>query len=492
MQSMFLPLRLATDARNLELVIDLDMNIDDIARRAVYQASGQSNESITRRLEERPSGENHWGTVLGDEMRLRQIVTNLASNACKFTPSGGKLTVTTRLVAPPLATRFREPNYGSKRQARSSPNRSPSLASLQFNPEMPEQIIVRIEVSDTGSGIHPNEMAQSNLFSAFNQTEKGRQQGGKGTGLGLALVRHIVQLSGGRLGLRSKVGVGSTFWVELPLGIGSRVLDSSNSGISRTPTPVSASRPDNSILPSRHITPRISDANVDLPSKMTSPVPCPRSSSALHGLMDQGGSVELILPRYNSYSKIPTRTLGDASTGTDYPCPGTEHDYYPPRRYVDSLVPRSIHSAVIPLPDSLADCADHQITFGLSNLRIDQPPTPLAVEGPSVKGAVLVVDDDHLTRALMSRLLKRMGYSVITAENGRVALDILLGSDIPTKSGANNHEIGQKFLAVFMDNQMPVMSGHEAVTTLRSQGRKDFVVGVTGNALLSDQKVRNS
>lgn len=51
--------------------------------------------------------------------------------------------------------------------------------------------------------------------AAFTQTELGRQQGGKGTGLGLALVRQIVKLTGGRLGVQSRLGSGSTFWVEL-------------------------------------------------------------------------------------------------------------------------------------------------------------------------------------------------------------------------------------------------------------------------------------
>lgn len=57
------------------------------------------------------------------------------------------------------------------------------------------------------------------------QTDIGRSQGGKGTGLGLALIRHIVALSGGRLGVKSKLGEGSLFWVEIALGVGAATLN---------------------------------------------------------------------------------------------------------------------------------------------------------------------------------------------------------------------------------------------------------------------------
>lgn len=64
------------------------------------------------------------------------------------------------------------------------------------------------------------ELTRSNrLFSPYVQTEIGRRQGGKGSGLGLALVRQIVKLSNGRLGVESEAGKGSMFWFELPYSL---------------------------------------------------------------------------------------------------------------------------------------------------------------------------------------------------------------------------------------------------------------------------------
>jgi CheY-like chemotaxis protein len=75
----------------------------------------------------------------------------------------------------------------------------------------------------------------------------------------------------------------------------------------------------------------------------------------------------------------------------------------------------------------------------------------------------------------MKRMLTRMGCSVSTAENGEIAVNMLLGS--PDSMDAPNV---QEFSVIFMDNQMPVMSGLKAISKLREVGRKDFVVGVTG------------
>lgn len=123
------------------------------------------------------------GLLLGDDGRLRQVMSNLIGNAIKFTTSGG---VRARLSAAPVL-------IGEK-----SPGR-----------------LLRFEVEDSGPGIPADR--QEAVFEPFTQVEQGATRRHGGAGLGLAICRDIVGLMGGRIGLRSVEGRGSTFWVEIPL-----------------------------------------------------------------------------------------------------------------------------------------------------------------------------------------------------------------------------------------------------------------------------------
>jgi osomolarity two-component system sensor histidine kinase SLN1 len=146
-----------------------------------------------------------------------------------------------------------------------------------------------------------------------------------------------------------------------------------------------------------------------------------------------------------------------------------------------------------------------------------RPPTPENVGSADVTPGlpILVVDDDRMTRMLMQRMLERLKCVVTTAANGQQALELIVGMsesrsvDTPGSNEGEYFADGRvpdlsagrgtgdpatpgasesKFALVFLDNQMPVMSGVEMVRKLRKLGRKDLVVGVTGNALLVDQE----
>ena len=84
MRSLFVPLQLATDARSLRFLTELDKSIDDVARRALYEAMGLGDEEIAKRMTL-----DEDGIVVGDETRLRQIITNLARYVLVRLPLSG-------------------------------------------------------------------------------------------------------------------------------------------------------------------------------------------------------------------------------------------------------------------------------------------------------------------------------------------------------------------------------------------------------------------
>jgi signal transduction histidine kinase len=132
--------------------------------------------------------------ALADGVRVRQILFNLLSNASKFTPEGGEVTVSavaTRAPLPYPADRAGEPHRLVARDA------------------------IWISVSDTGIGILPEDMPR--LFQEFTQVDSSPSRQAQGTGLGLALSRRFVELHGGAIGAESVPGRGSSFWFILPV-----------------------------------------------------------------------------------------------------------------------------------------------------------------------------------------------------------------------------------------------------------------------------------
>ena len=109
--------------------------------------------------------------------------------------------------------------------------------------------------------------------------------GGKGTGLGLALVRQIVKLSGGRLGVRSKVGEGSTFWVELPLGVGRATLKTALPDLSPEGTTHSGSEKVHDLTDLAYGSMTLGDRR-SIPASTSQTTS--RTTAAMHSIMEQG------------------------------------------------------------------------------------------------------------------------------------------------------------------------------------------------------------
>ena len=139
------------------IVRDLASTFEDLAARRGLRLEVEARPGIRARV---------------DRKRIEQALRNLIDNAIKYTDAG---TITLRVERTSSA--------------------------------------IRVSVSDTGRGIEPEHLPR--LFERFYRVDQGRSRALGGTGLGLAIVKHAIQLHGGRVGVDSKVGEGSSFWFEI-------------------------------------------------------------------------------------------------------------------------------------------------------------------------------------------------------------------------------------------------------------------------------------
>lgn len=170
------------EAGKLELEM-VDFNLIDVLNECEKILSLSAKKKNLRfRFFYRPE-ENY--SFKGDPYRLKQILLNIINNAIKFTSEEGEVNVHLAVIS-----------KGS------------------------ESALIRFEIQDTGIGI--DKTKRDNLFEAFSQEDQSTTRKFGGTGLGLSISKKLIDLMGGTIGVESEVDVGSTFWFQLRLTLGTK------------------------------------------------------------------------------------------------------------------------------------------------------------------------------------------------------------------------------------------------------------------------------
>ena len=376
--------------------------------------------------------------VVGDPGRLRQILTNLLSNALKFTTRGEVVVQITCLE------------------------------------ETGHDVVLRLAVTDTGIGIPPE--AQERLFQSFSQVDASTTRKYGGTGLGLAIAKKLTELMGGRIGCESTVGQGSTFWctVRLPKSPAPHapVFPVPPAWRHRRVLVVTAHRTTHTVL-HHHLTSwgmqvdHATDAtSAGLQGQAAHRAGTPYSLAILDHHLPGMNGLELarVLAADQALTPVPLVLLTPA--GQHQPASDT-----PP-----APVAASLRKPI--LPSRLAQCLLNVLGEATGTSTPPPLPTPQrpVVEAPG-HPRVLVAEDNRTNQIIAVHHLEQLGCRVDVATNGREALDAC---------GRVAYDL------VLMDCQMPEMDGFAATTAIRaheaSMGGHLPIVAMTANAMQGDRE----
>lgn len=372
--------------------------------------------------------------VRGDPVRLRQILSNLLSNAIKFTERGNV-------------------NIHVKRLG-----------------ETAGQHQLRFEVQDTGIGIA--RAAQEKLFQPFSQADASTTRLYGGTGLGLVISQRIVSLMGGRIGVESDPGRGSTFWFEVPLlkvqgDMPTRQDDLHGGRVLLITTDARLRMRLTLLLPNWGL--RVTsventhDALERLRQARSQGEPWAYSVvvADLSSIRSTALSLARNLERKQQYGDARLVYLrGDDVTSLDLPPSVT-------------LIPRNVED--VDLRAALS-------ASGISWAQQDRHPAPAAnapQRGLDRKARILLVEDNPVNLMVAQRLLQILGADCDTAGNGQVALE---------KMEAGDYDL------ILMDCQMPVLDGYSAtrrwreLEQQRNATRRLPIVAMTANAMAGDRQ----
>ena len=381
--------------------------------------------------------------LVGDPGRLRQVLLNLVGNGIKFTESGE------------VVVRVQPLNHAHGR------------------------VKLRFEITDTGLGLAPEQIKK--LFQPFVQADTSSSRKFGGTGLGLAISRKITELMGGRIGVHSAAGKGSTFWFELPFGVPPQpAIERGFPGLVFEQVFIAA--PNASLRESlaerlrgwcvdcREIasaTELLRHLKHELGATILPVVLCDDEMLTLGGeelrrlLTEDQGRVQCIL------LAGPTAMLGD-----------DQQEFAP----FASVLLKPVREQ--PLFDALVNIVAGKKPESLRPVHLpgdtDTVPRAAAVKQTPISNLRILAAEDHpFNRKLWQLMLDGFGAHADWAENGREAVE---------KFSTGHYD------AILMDCNMPELDGHEATAEIRKieTGReispRARIIAITANALVGERE----
>jgi PAS domain S-box-containing protein len=369
--------------------------------------------------------------VVGDPVRLRQILANLTSNALKFTERGEIVISATCLG------------------------------------RTDDECRVKIAVRDTGIGIPADRLGA--VFESFTQADGSTTRKYGGTGLGLTICRQLARLMGGNIHVASEVGVGSEFWVEVVLGIGEgawqpqepagdlagvRVLVADDHPVNRrifAETLAGWGMRVEAVESGEEALARIGEAGED-PYEV---VLLDHRMPGLDGLETAARLRDL--PGAGQRAVLVLSSCGGNAGAEEHRAHGVRQWLTKPVR--EAVLNRAISSVLGRTPAAGASAGGPDAAKEFAGM------------------ALLLVEDNEVNRKVALRMLQKLGCDADVAVNGLEAVE---------RTGAQDYDL------VFMDCQMPELDGFAATREIRRReretGRGVRIVAMTANALEGDRE----